>query len=69
MLFDLDLSLLGLRHILEDETQNGPRPMPYDTAKALESLPSVALFSLAVSKIIPYACRWHKALNTIDLGI
>jgi len=51
MLFDLDLSLLSLRHILEDEAQNGPRPMPYGTAKALGSLPSVALSSSAIGII------------------
>lgn len=43
MFFSLDLSLFGLRHILEDEAQNGPRPMPYGIAKAPGSLPSVAL--------------------------
>jgi hypothetical protein len=36
---------------LEDEAQNGLRPLPYGIAEALGSLPSVALSSLAIGRI------------------
>src|SRR4030043_1768594 len=52
----------------KDETKTEPRPMPYGIAKALRSLPSGALSSLAMIAISKIYAREDRAPLGSDLS-